>query len=70
MIGNPPYKGGKTQTEEMKADYPFVFGGRPYSKNLDYIALWFVKGADYIEGTRPSSRSSPQTRSRRASTSG
>lgn len=52
LIGNPPYKGGKSQGKEMKADYPFVFGGRPYSKDLDYIALWFVKGADYIEGTR------------------
>lgn len=52
LIGNPPYKGSKTQNAEMKADYPFVFGDRQYSKNLDYIALWFVKGADYIEGTR------------------
>lgn len=52
LIGNPPYKGGKSQNKEMKADYPFVFGNRPYSKDLDYIALWFVKGADYIEGTR------------------
>ena len=52
LIGNPPYKGGKSQSKEMKADYPFVFGNRPYSKDLDYIALWFVKGADYIEGTR------------------
>jgi len=52
LIGNPPYAGAKTQTKEQKADYDFVFGGRPYSKNLDYIALWFVKGADYIEGTR------------------
>lgn len=51
LIGNPPYKGGKSQNKEMKADYPFVFGRRPYSKDLDYIALWFVKGADYIEGT-------------------
>ncbi|GAA4784054.1 DNA methyltransferase [Microbacterium gilvum] len=51
LIGNPPYKGGKSQGKEMKADYPFVFGKRPYSKDLDYIALWFVKGADYIEGT-------------------
>ena len=51
LIGNPPYKGGKSQGQEMKADYPFVFGQRPYSKDLDYIALWFVKGADYIEGT-------------------
>lgn len=52
LIGNPPYKGGKSQGKEMKSDYPFVFGSRPYSKDLDYIALWFVKGADYIEGTR------------------
>lgn len=52
LIGNPPYKGGKSQGKEMKADYPFVFGKRPYSKDLDYIALWFVKGADYIEDTR------------------
>lgn len=52
LIGNPPYKGGKSQGKEMKSDYPFVFGPRPYSKDLDYIALWFIKGADYIEGTR------------------
>lgn len=52
LIGNPPYKGGKSQNKEMKADYPFVFGNRPYSKDLDYIALWFVKGADYIASTR------------------
>lgn len=52
LIGNPPYKGGKSQGPSMKADYPFVFGERPYSKDLDYIALWFIKGAEYIRGTR------------------
>lgn len=52
LIGNPPYKGGKSQPPEMKADYPFVFGDRPYSKDLDYIALWFVKGSQYISHTR------------------
>lgn len=51
LISNPPYKGGKSQNKELKADYPFVFGKRPYSKDLDYIALWFVKGADYIEAS-------------------
>lgn len=51
LIGNPPYKGGKSQGKEMKSDYPFVFGQRPHSKDLDYIALWFVKGADYIKET-------------------
>jgi hypothetical protein len=52
VIGNPPYKGAKFQTKEMKQDFPYVFEGRSYSKNLDYIALWFTKGADYIKGTR------------------
>lgn len=51
LIGNPPYKGAKNQNAEMKDDFPYVFGNRPYSKNLDYIALWFVKGSDYIVGT-------------------
>lgn len=52
LIGNPPYAGAKTQTKDQKADYDCVFGRRPYSKNLDYIALWFVRGADYIVDTR------------------
>ena len=52
LIGNPPYAGAKVQTKDQKADYGYVFDGRQYSKNLDYIALWFVKGADYIAGTR------------------
>ncbi|PPG35225.1 SAM-dependent methyltransferase [Pseudoclavibacter sp. RFBG4] len=52
LIGNPPYVGAKVQTKEQKADFDYVFERRMYSKNLDYIALWFVKGADYIEGTR------------------
>ena len=52
LIGNPPYAGAKTQTKEQKADYSFAFGRHDYSKNLDYIALWFFKGSEYIEGTR------------------
>jgi len=52
LIGNPPYYGAKRQTSEQKGDYEFVFGRRPFSKNLDYIALWFIKGADFIEGTQ------------------
>lgn len=52
LISNPPYAGSKKQSKEQKEDYGFVFGDRPYSKNLDYIALWFIKGADYIAGTR------------------
>lgn len=52
LIGNPPYGGSKKLKPEQKDDYAFVFGERKYSKNLDYIGLWFVKGADYISGTQ------------------
>ena len=51
LIGNPPYLGSKVQTKEQKSDYEFVFGNRSYNKNLDYIALWFIKGADYIHSS-------------------
>ena len=52
LIGNPPYKGSSEQTLGMKRDFAFAFGGRPYPKNLDYIALWFIRGTEYIAGTR------------------
>ncbi|GAB2555084.1 DNA methyltransferase [Leucobacter ruminantium] len=52
LIGNPPYKGASEQTAEMKADFLPVFGSSAYPKNLDYIALWFIKGARYISSTQ------------------
>lgn len=52
LIGNPPYVGSSMQSKEQKEDFSIVFGERKYGKNLDYISLWFVKGADYIRGTR------------------
>ncbi|MBO1769287.1 DNA methyltransferase [Agrococcus sp. TF02-05] len=52
LIGNPPYAGSSMQSASQKDDFGYVFGRRTFSKNLDYIALWFVKGADYIRGTR------------------
>ena len=51
LIGNPPYVGSSMQTKEQKEDFPLVFETRSYSANLDYISLWFVKGADYIRST-------------------
>ena len=51
LIGNPPYLGSSMQTKEQKEDFPFVFGVEKYSKKLDYVSLWVVKGAHYIEGT-------------------
>jgi len=52
LIGNPPYYGARRQTPEQKADFPYVYGDLSYSKDLDYIALWFHKGAGYVAGSR------------------
>jgi hypothetical protein len=40
------------QTKAQKSEFSAVFGHRAFSKNLDYISLWFIKGSDYIRGTR------------------
>ncbi|PPG43953.1 DNA methyltransferase [Rathayibacter sp. AY2B5] len=52
LISNPPYVGSSMQTTEQKSEFSAVFGRRVFSRNLDYIALWFIKGSDYIRGTR------------------
>lgn len=52
LISNPPYLGSKLQDSSQKKDYDYVFGDELYSKNLDYIALWFIKGAHYIANTK------------------
>lgn len=51
LISNPPYAGSRVQTGGQKGEFKDVFGARLFPKNLDYIALWFVKGANYVAGT-------------------
>lgn len=49
ILGNPPYLGSSMQNAEQKEDMALVFKGFKNYKNLDYIAAWFVKGANYIQ---------------------
>lgn len=46
LIGNPPYLGSRRQTEEQKEDLKAVF--KKDYKSLDYISIWFKKGAEFI----------------------
>ncbi|ODS88321.1 MAG: DNA methyltransferase [Chryseobacterium sp. SCN 40-13] len=48
IIGNPPYLGSRNQDAEQKKDMELVF--RKDYKSLDYVTIWFYKGAKYIEG--------------------
>ena len=53
LIGNPPYKGGKKiKNPSMKEDVRIAHAGMSYSKNVDYISIWFLKAGRYIQGTK------------------
>ena len=45
IIGNPPFVGFTYQTAAQKADMQKIF---PKVKNLDYVAAWFKKAADFM----------------------
>ncbi|PTR28493.1 type II restriction/modification system DNA methylase subunit YeeA [Luteibacter sp. OK325] len=52
VVGNPPYLGSVFQTAEQKEDMRHVFSGHLKTyKDLDYVAAWFVKGAEYAQKT-------------------
>jgi len=48
ILGNPPYRGGKLQIPEQKQDFVDFFGTEKYSRNMDYISIWFILGARYV----------------------
>lgn len=52
VMGNPPYLGSSMQNDNQKSDLKFVCGSFNNYKNLDYIACWFYKGADFIKQTK------------------
>lgn len=48
VIGNPPYLGSRNQDAEQKNDMEAVF--KKDYKSLDYVSIWFYKGAKFIDG--------------------
>jgi len=53
ICGNPPYKGSQTQSKDQKSDLEHLV--RQYgasSKQLDYVAGWFVKAAEYGQSAK------------------
>ncbi len=49
ILGNPPYLGARNQDKKQKEDMALVFQEVKNFNNLDYIACWFYKGAQYIK---------------------
>lgn len=52
VMGNPPYLGSSLQTKSQKDDLTLVCKKLEKYKNLDYIACWFILGAQYIARTK------------------
>ncbi|MCB1156728.1 MAG: class I SAM-dependent DNA methyltransferase [Leptospiraceae bacterium] len=50
ILGNPPYLGSRMQQAAQKADMDYVFSFLKTYRDLDYISIWFYKGAQYIKG--------------------
>jgi len=48
ILGNPPYLGGKGQSQQQKLDIEHIFHGLKNFKELDYIACWFLLASKYI----------------------
>lgn len=55
IMGNPPYLGSSMQEEHHKEDMKFAIEKvcKGYKK-LDYIAVWFIKAAEYCKNTNAS----------------
>lgn len=56
IVQNPPYLGARVMSKEQKEALLNVFvdeNGKPYknSGNIDYVAGWMFKAAEYIQGT-------------------
>jgi hypothetical protein len=49
ILGNPPYLGASLQNNEQKEDLKLICDKKLFKyKNLDYIAIWFIKSSLYI----------------------
>ena len=52
IFGNPPYLGARKKSEEQKKDLNLSLSDVKGINDLDYVSGWFLKGIDYIKGTK------------------
>jgi hypothetical protein len=51
IMGNPPFLGSRIMNREQKGELEKLFGGLKNSGELDYVTCWYLKAAQYIQGT-------------------
>ena len=52
VMGNPPYLGSSKLDKEQQEDRTISIGEYQNYKKIDYIGIWFLKGAKYIRETK------------------
>jgi len=52
IMGNPPFVGSKMMTKQQRAELTSVFPASDEVGVLDYVSAWYIKAAQYIQGTR------------------
>ena len=50
VLGNPPFVGAKQQTAEQRAQVRGIAALGKNGGTLDYVAAWFIKAGEYIQG--------------------
>lgn len=51
ILGNPPFVGAQYMTKEQKNDFMTLFPNNKHSGELDFVAGWYKKAADFIKNT-------------------
>lgn len=51
IMGNPPFVGARIMDAGQKADVSIIFEKWKNIGNLDYVACWYKKAADLMQGT-------------------
>jgi hypothetical protein len=51
ILGNPPFIGSGYMNKEQKKDMDLIFDGVKTYGGLDYVSAWYIKAAQYIQGT-------------------
>jgi len=52
IIGNPPFIGHQWRNDAQKKGMEKVFGHAKRAGRLDYVTAWYLKAAQYIQGTK------------------
>ncbi len=52
ILGNPPFVGKQFRSQDQSDDMDMIFNGIKGYGVLDYVTSWYIKAAQFIQGTR------------------